>query len=928
MSEHFFGATWTRFVQFLFAVFLLGIVSSPIYAALSDLSADGKSDLIFRNDSTGQISAWLMNGSASTAQAGLVGPGNWTVTHTADFNGDGKADLLFRNDDGSVTLWLMNGLNVVGSIGLIGADPNWRVSHVGDFNGDGKADILWRNTNGAVTLWLMDGATVTGRVGLLGADPLWSVSHVADFNGDGKADILWRNTNGAVTVWLMNGAAVSNATGILGPDPNWLVSHVADLNGDGKSDLLWRNTNGAVTAWLMNGTSVSSAMGLLGPDPEWRVSHTGDFNGDGKSDLLWRHSNGAVTIWLMNGTSIASTTGILGPDPNWRVTHLGDYNGDGKADLLWRNTQDGAITMWLMNGTTTLSAAGILGASSWSVVPSLIDTPKVSVSDFPANDAEASRFFAQATFGVKDADIARLKQIGYTAWINEQLALAPQFSHLAQVKRIAASRTDQWQNRPGVWDINDSMWIGMVDSNDQLRQRMMFALSQIFVVSVKDGSVYYLGNGLASYVDMLYDKGFGNFRDLIESVTKSTAMGSYLSHIYNEKENPSIGSVPDQNYAREVMQLFTIGLWELNLDGTRKLDGSGNPIPTYGNADVVGASRVLTGWTFDRATTQNWDNFYGFWNYPDNASQERSMKAYPAYHSLSEKKFLGVTIPASTTSDPEGDLKKFLDRLFNHPNVGPFIGKQLIQRLVTSNPSPAYVTRVASAFNDNGSGMRGDMKAVIRAILLDPEARSASSTTSPTFGKVREPVVRMAHLMRTLKATRPADPDSYGIGQWLYDKRKALWQSPLGSPTVFNFYRPDFRPANSALSQAGLVAPEMQLINQSTVDDIQWFFRDIFENAGIASCCSEAERNTFFLKLNYSELLPLVATPDALLDRLNALFMSGQMSPELRTSIKTEMANEYRTGSQTSGIQRGLTQMKLAKALYVLLLSAEYVVQK
>jgi uncharacterized protein (DUF1800 family) len=555
--------------------------------------------------------------------------------------------------------------------------------------------------------------------------------------------------------------------------------------------------------------------------------------------------------------------------------------------------------------------------------------PPTSASDFPANDAEAGRFFAQSAFGATQTDFTRLRQIGYTAWLNEQLNMPMQYSHLISVKTVAAARNDiHWSNRPGMWDVNDSMWIGMVDSNDQLRQRTMWALSQIFVVSLKDGAVYYLGNGMASYVDMLYDKGFGNFRDLLESVTKSTAMGSYLSHIYNEKEDPTIGSVPDQNYAREVMQLFTIGLWELNIDGTRKLDAIGNPIPTYSNADVVGASRVLTGFTFDRATTQNWDNFYGFWAYPDNASQERPMKAFPAYHSISEKKFLGVTIPVSTTPDPEGDLKKLLDSLYNHPNVGPFIGKQLIQRLVTSNPSPAYVTRVATVFNNNGSGVRGDMKAVIRAILLDTEARSASFVTEPTFGKVREPVLRMAQLMRALKATRPADPDTYGIGQWLYDKRKALWQTPLGSATVFNFYRPDFRPSNSALSQAGLVAPEMQLINQSSVDDIQWFLRDVFENAGIAGCCSVADRNTFYLKLDYSELMPLVVTPDALIDRLNTLFMAGQMSPELRASIKAEMSYVTQGGSQTSGIQRGVTQMKLAKALYVLLLSAEYVVQK
>jgi uncharacterized protein (DUF1800 family) len=545
---------------------------------------------------------------------------------------------------------------------------------------------------------------------------------------------------------------------------------------------------------------------------------------------------------------------------------------------------------------------------------------------------DAARFLSQATLGYTRAELNRVVNIGYDMWLDEQLSMPVKFSHVTQVKAQAATYTGQWQNRPGMWDVNDSMWIGMVDSDDQLRQRMMWALSQIFVVSIKDGAVYYQGNGIAAYVDMLYAKGFDNFRVLIESVTRSTAMGYYLSHVYNEKENPALGSVPDQNYARELMQLFTIGLWELNIDGTRKLDNAGDPIPTYGTADVVGVSRVLTGWTFDQATTQDWNNYYGFWNYPDNAAQERPMRAYAAHHSTSEKRFLGITIPASSSPAPAGaaeaGLKVLLDRLFEHPNVGPFIGKQLIQRLVTSNPSRAYVTRVANAFNDNGNGVRGDMKAVIRAVLLDPEARNAAMIGEPSFGKIREPVLRMGQLMRTLNATRPTDNFSFGIGQWLYDKSKGLWQTPLGSNTVFNFYRPDFRPANSALATAGLVAPEMQLVNQSTVDDIQWFFRSVLENAGITNCCSEAERNTFYLKLNYSSLLPLVANPPALADELNVLFMSGQMTPALRTNIIQAVNDEYRSSSQTSGMPRGLTQMKLSAALYTMLLSPEYVVQK
>ena len=355
------------------AAAVMAAVMPCAMAAPNDLSADGKSDLIFRNTATGQISVWLMDGNKATSAGGLILPGNGTVTHTADFNGDGRADILFRKDDGAVTLRLMDGLAATDTKELIGPNPDWRVTHVGDFDGDGKADILWRNSNGAVTVWLMDGVNIKNAVSLLGPNPDWSVSHVADFNHDGTADIVWRNTNGTVTMWLMNGAAngvtVASTATLIGPNPDWSVSHVGDFNGDGKADLIWQNTNGAVDLWLMNGGVSIETKSLLGPNPDWRVSHIADFNGDGKSDILWRNNNGAVVQWLMNGTATTLGTGLLGPDPNWRVTHTGDFNGDGKADLIWRNSADGTVLMWQLDGAAILNKAAILGPSPWLVMP-------------------------------------------------------------------------------------------------------------------------------------------------------------------------------------------------------------------------------------------------------------------------------------------------------------------------------------------------------------------------------------------------------------------------------------------------------------------------------------------------------------------------------------------------------------------------------
>ena len=239
---------------------------------------------------------------------------------------------------------------------------------------------------------------------------------------------------------------------------------------------------------------------------------------------------------------------------------------------------------------------------------------------------------------------------------------------------------------------------------------------------------------------MLGTQAFGNFRNLLEAVTYSPMMGLYLSHLHNQKENAATGAVPDENYAREVMQLFTIGLYELNQDGTQKLDIRGKLIETYGNSDVSSLAKVFTGLSWAGPDTAN-NRFNGGGNPVEADKEIKPMQAYNQFHSVSQKQFLGVTIPATTIADTNGDVRIALDTLFNHPNIGPFIGKQLIQRLVSSNPSPAYVSRVAGIFNNNGSGVRGDMKAVIKAVLLDPEARAAVVSTS-TRGKVREPVVR------------------------------------------------------------------------------------------------------------------------------------------------------------------------------------------
>jgi FG-GAP-like repeat len=336
---------------------------------LGDANGDGKSDLLLRNSSNGQIDGVLMNGYTATGSATFMAPGSgWTATHIADFNGDGKADILWRHTDGRVAAWLMNGLVSTGGAIFMSAGSGWTVTHTADLNGDGKADILWRHTDGRVAVWIMDGLGATSGAILLAAPNAWSITHVADLNGDGKADILLRNTDGTVATWLMNGTTITAGATLLAAPNAWSITHTADLNGDGKADILWRNTDGTVAAWLMNGISLTGSNTFMAAGSGWSITHMADLNGDGKADILWRNTDGSTATWIMNG--LGSTGGAsLIPAPNsWSVTYTGDLNGDGKTDLIWRHP-DGRLAIWLMNGAAQTAGGLLAGPGVLEIVP-------------------------------------------------------------------------------------------------------------------------------------------------------------------------------------------------------------------------------------------------------------------------------------------------------------------------------------------------------------------------------------------------------------------------------------------------------------------------------------------------------------------------------------------------------------------------------
>ena len=548
--------------------------------------------------------------------------------------------------------------------------------------------------------------------------------------------------------------------------------------------------------------------------------------------------------------------------------------------------------------------------------------PELPAAERPSAEA-AARFLTQASFGPNAGTIDWVQRHGYAAWINGQMAV-PQARHGAYVDAIkqslAATNGSNTQSH-----FIESFWAQAVAGNDQLRQRAAFALSQVFVISFADANLSNRIAGVTSYYDMLGEKAFGNYRDLLESVTLHPMMGLYLTSLRNQKEDGR-GRVPDENYAREIMQLFSIGLYQLNNDGTYKLNAAGQPIETYTHEDIQGLAKVFTGFSWYAGTTdaaRTDRRFQGLDGHPDR--EWRPMQGYPKYHSVSEKKFLGVTIPAEPRPDPrtepkgqpERDLAIALDTLFEHPNVGPFMAQLLIQRLVTSNPSPAYVGRVASAFNDNGRGERGDMGAVFKAILLDTEARNPN-LADPTYGKVREPVLRLSSLLRAFDATSKS-------GRFLgIDSTDStvtrLGQTPMRSPSVFNFFRPGYTPAGSAAADANLVSPELQLANEVSVAGYLNYIRGSWLPSS----------TTRDINPNFTAAAAMAEDVPKLLDHIDLMLMSGQMSPTLRTQLTTAVEGRA-IPRATATNQRDVDNAKLDRVRIAVLLamgSADYLIQK
>lgn len=594
-------------------------------------------------------------------------------------------------------------------------------------------------------------------------------------------------------------------------------------------------------------------------------------------------------------------------------------------------------------------------------------------SRLPMGDRQAARLLTQASFGPTLDEIGRLRSLSVEEWLEQQLAL-PATLHLPLIEQRIAE-----QGIEGLWqDARREEWFrAAMVAPDQLRQRMAYALSQILVVSEQNGALEGHPVALTQYYDLLVQHAFGNYRDLLEAVTLHPAMGAYLSMLRNRKQNQIATIRPDENYAREIMQLFSVGLIELNPDGSPVDGDPGQPgvqtVPTYDQETIRGLAAVFTGWNVATCRPQDPDwnvnrdsagqivEYERWWEWeycpldpsyddgnPGNdvdfklaAAVLTPMAAWNSYHqSVGAKQLLRYPGVARGRVDSNGvlasggtateNLAAALDNLFQHPNVGPFLARRLIQRLITSNPSPAYVARVAAAFaDDNGDaagGIRGSLAAMARAIVLDPEARepttaACSGPQAGCVGKLREPLLRLTQLYRALQGS-PTHPAGYWTEAYT---SYFSGQAALASPSVFNFYHPDYALPGADIADRGLVSPEFQI----TIDTFITRMSDElggrigWQWAGNPGLPSEGHWRPNVISLERE--MAIADDPEALIDRLALLFTAGQLSPAVRQLLVEHVANEpfydWRSDTETRRI-------RVQDALWLLLVSPDYVVEK
>jgi uncharacterized protein (DUF1800 family) len=911
--------------------------------AAADFTGDGKADILWHNTLSGENRLWVMNTFAVTSRLALptLSDTDWRVAGVADFTADGQADILWRNDaTGANVLWPVQGGTVQPPRGVASVPTlAWRVAAIGDLDGDGIADVLWRNaTTGQNRVWFMNGATVRSAVTItVSTDLAWKVVDIADFNGDGKGDILWRHDqSGSNKVWLMNGPTlVSSSLLPTLADPDWRMQMAADVNGDGKADIVWRHrTSGQTRVWLMNGATRTADVALAGQTaaPAWSVAFHPEpppastlyvanltpeggavTTATGTATLLLATDEGSAQLSLsFSGlTTEEIAAHIHGPaDPGTTASPIFSLSLGTFTGVFW--TFEPTAGLSVQDQVTALEAGRLYVNVHSSLYPNgeirgqyrpvLGGAPPPVLPDpapaVPTTQAEARRFLEQSTMGGTQALANRVLALGYAGFLDEQFA-QPQSTYVDFV-----NAADRLRDSRRLGALRSRFYMNALNGADQLRQRLAFALSQILVVSSRDIAD---GPGMAVYTDLLGTHAFGNFRPLLDDITLNPAMGDYLDMVNNDKPNPATGRTANENYARELLQLFSIGVFKLNTNGTLKLDpGSGSsstpeprPIPTYEQKTIEGLARVFTGWTYDTAPPNPPPtNFNSIPNYLE------PMVLIPSRHDPGAKELLdGLVLPAGQTGTQ--DVAAALDQIFNHPNVGSFLGRQLIQHLVTSNPSPGYVARVAQAFEGlppYGAGVRGDMKATVKAVLLDVEARR-NPTTLPDFGRLQDPALFVTRTVRSLEGT--------GQGYGLEERVTPMGQSVFSAPTVFSFYSPDYQ-----VPGLPLLGPAFQVYTESTA-----VRRANFVNFLVFTTIPPpgyAPPGSTTVSIPLSTWTALASNPAALVDDLAMRLMHGAMPADMRA----------RMIQAVTALPAGNPLYRAQAAIYLVATSAQYNVQR
>ncbi len=805
---------------------------------------------------------------------------------------------IWKNQSGAVgrvSLWTETGVRALISaapLGPVDSDSDgipssWETTH--SFNPTNPADAaLDADSDGLSNL----------REFLAGTQP-----RAKDSDSDGVSD----------GVEVHNGTNPLSSTSI----PAWFhfSGKIDDLDGDGLSDswLLWSGGKPRAPHADDDGDGVNNlSESRAGTDPDDSTSRM--------KLSAWPSGDDFVLTWtnlpdkvhhLESSTSLnqwASLPGVSSVSGGYRQMVLSDVfpsmenrfyragvgpvdsDNDGVEDWVEKNVLGSSPSDAASTGQPLVRSNGQpLGGDALTLIGRLQGSSPAggtvgsSVPGLPS-PVSASRFLMQASFGPTLDAIDEVRELGYAGWIDRQIAL-PVSLHQPYIKEIKADSAGPRSDRTYNFNEPDHLIHGnnvttpfarnAIASEDQLRQRVAFALSQILVVSRRNADLEEKAEAITNYYDVLVRNALGNYGDLLREVTFHPSMGMYLSHAGNQKGDPSIPRYPDENYAREIMQLFTIGIWELNPDGSRKLDGNGEPIPTYDNGDVTEMARVFTGLYY--VSPYGWGS--GGWA---DEHFTQPMVMHPDRHDFGSKLLPnGVVIPEREPSEENGnqDVRDAVEALFLHPNTAPFVSRQLIQFLVTDNPSPGYIRRVRDVFVNDGSGGRGNLAAVVKAILLDTEARNPP--LSLKYGKVREPVIRTMHLGRLLHLAE-AHP-KFVWWNWTDNFYSSSIQEPMNSPSVFNFYTP-FYQAPGEIRNAGLVSPGFQIVNTYSAvsfPNLLWdYLHDGFKSGW-----------QWKFPMDFSTPLLLADHPAALVDHVNLLVCSGTMTVRTRAILLAALAD-------------------------------------